>query len=70
MPSASGSMIAASPGPAIWIRQSCAQNVFSRMNSVSTVTKGALASRSQKAESVPVSVMIGCSVTSRCMGAL
>ena len=47
-------------GPAIWIRQSCAQNVLSRMNSVSTVTKGALASRSQKAESAVVSVMMGC----------
>ena len=51
-------MIAASSGPAIWIRQSCAQNVLSRMNSVSTVTNGAPESRAQKAESASVSVMM------------
>ena len=39
MPGASGSISAVTPGAAIWIRQSSGQNVVSRMNSVSTVTK-------------------------------
>ena len=44
---ASGSTRISSPGPASWMRHSLGQNVCSRMNSVSTATNSAPASRWQ-----------------------
>src|SRR6476469_1793713 len=59
MPSAIGSIAAASFSSAIWIRHNSGQKVFSRMNSVSTATKRDLARRAQSSARVALSLISG-----------